>query len=514
MSLRLVPLLGLMVGLALGLPGCRMVADPGSAPVVSQPTTPVVKNLTNFSNALRCMDSLFVSFGKRDIVITSDGLPDHTGVITSGTKEMMISAISKMSTKSGAFRYVDVERSGDAVFWFNQNYTRNSLTVPNFYIRGAITQVDQSVLNDSHSASVALPFLSLGYSRDQLVSLVSMDLNMGQTETLQIMPGISSTNTIAIVKSGSSVESEGLIQKASVMLNVSADRSQGTHAAVRNLVELGMIELLGKFTRVPYWRCLEIESTNPEMMQVAHDWFDDLDERGRIRMAQGALRRIGYYDGPEDGTDNRALKDAINRYKSEKDLIANGRVDFDLYFRFVADDLASPDSKLAKSGPGGAPPLPTPTALDNETAGFDPIGLTIAPAATPKGGYHAGDRVRLSVSVQQPADLYCYYESGASSVVRIFPNRFQPNAKLLPGTQVQIPPESGFSIKLDKSGVQERIACIATKVPYPPEKKPAVLSQGDLVPLTQVNNLSSVIYQHQGADRHRSSVRTLTIAVQ
>jgi hypothetical protein len=275
-----------------------------------------------------------------------------------------------------------------------------------------------------------------------------------------------------------------------------------------------MIELLGKFTRVPYWRCLEIESTNPEMMQVAHDWFDDLDERGRIRMAQGALRRIGYYDGPEDGTDNRALKDAINRYKSEKDLIANGRVDFDLYFRFVADDLASPDSKLAKSGPGGAPPLPTPTALDNETAGYDPIGLAITPAATPKGGYRAGDRVRLSVSVQQPADLYCYYESGASSVVRIFPNRFQPNAKLLPGTQVQIPPDSGFSIKLDKSGVQERIACIATKAPYPPEKKPAVLSQGDLVPLTQVNNLASVIYQHQGADRHRSSVRTLTIAVQ
>ncbi len=74
-----------------------------------QPRTAAVRNIGSFSEALRCMDTLFEAHGKRDIYITTAGIPDATGLIAAGTKEMFISAVSRMSARSNAFRFVDYD---------------------------------------------------------------------------------------------------------------------------------------------------------------------------------------------------------------------------------------------------------------------------------------------------------------------------------------------------------------------------------------------------------------------
>src|SRR5689334_1542744 len=76
---------------------------------VQQPRTAAVRNIGNFNEALRCMDDLLAANGKRDIYITTAGIPDATGLIAAGTKEMFISAVSRMSAKSNAFRFVDYD---------------------------------------------------------------------------------------------------------------------------------------------------------------------------------------------------------------------------------------------------------------------------------------------------------------------------------------------------------------------------------------------------------------------
>ncbi len=55
--------------------------------------TAPVRNIGNFSEALRCMDEMFLAHGKRDIYITTAGIPDATGLIAAGTKEMFFSAV-------------------------------------------------------------------------------------------------------------------------------------------------------------------------------------------------------------------------------------------------------------------------------------------------------------------------------------------------------------------------------------------------------------------------------------
>ncbi len=49
----------------------------------------------------------------------------------------------------------------------------------------------------------------------------------------------------------------GRIKKAGVFLNFSFDRSEGTHQAIRTLLQLNSIEVLGKLAKVPYTQCLQ-----------------------------------------------------------------------------------------------------------------------------------------------------------------------------------------------------------------------------------------------------------------
>jgi hypothetical protein len=82
---------------------------PQTAYDVVHPGTAPVRNIGNFNEALRCMDDLFIAQGKQDIYITTAGIPDATGLISAGTKEMFITAVSRMSARSNAFHFVDYD---------------------------------------------------------------------------------------------------------------------------------------------------------------------------------------------------------------------------------------------------------------------------------------------------------------------------------------------------------------------------------------------------------------------
>ena len=74
--------------------------------------------------------------------------------------------------------------------------------MPNYYIRGAITQLDEGVIADSAGASIAGSAFSLGFSADQVTSVVSMDMNIGDLMTRQILPGMSAHNSISVTRTG------------------------------------------------------------------------------------------------------------------------------------------------------------------------------------------------------------------------------------------------------------------------------------------------------------------------
>jgi hypothetical protein len=471
--------LRLLIAIAFVLCGCY--PRPETAYTAAQPRTAPVRNIGNFSEALRCMDDLFLAQGKRDIYITTAGIPDATGLIAAGTKEMFISSVSRMSAKSGAFRFVDYDPTQLDVQVLSQMIgLREDFVAPSYYVRGAITQLDSNVLASSAAAGVSVPGLDLGVSADQVVSVVSMDLNIGKLVTRQILPGISASNSIAVVQSGKGADLGGVIGKAGLSFSVSLDRSEGFHQAVRNLVELSTIEVLGKLTQVPYWECLRIEPTNPNFRAEAREWYDLMGEDARNRFARSALTQAGY---PGASGSDAELSAAVARYQAANDLVPSGRVDFDLYYRLLANNTRQPYA-VASGAPSVVSPVTAPAvATTAATPAPEVPKVLLATAHGPHPAYRVGETLSLQVQPTQDAYVYCYYQDATGTVARIFPNRFQPNAFVNARHQIEIPPNGhAFDIRFDKAGSHETVACLAANRELG-LKLPDALKAQDLEPL-------------------------------
>lgn len=449
-----------------------------AARVASGPKTPAVKTITNFTQALRCMDELFLANGKQGIVITSSGIPDATGKAKAGDKEMMISAISKMTMKSNAFEFIDLTQGasgeGDLALLFEMK-GMGSTKVPDYYIRGAVTQLDDNAVRESKGVGIAFSFLDLGYSKDQAFDMITMDMSIGDAATRKIMPETSTSNTMVITKGGRSGEAGGKISKMGLSFNKDLSRSEGVGAAYRTLIELGLIEALGKFTRVPYWRCLDIDSTNPDLIDQVREWYDVANDRERILFVQQKLAGMRRYKGPLDGAINADLKNAIAEYQAQVGLIADGRLNFDLYFS-LKDDTQNQLAALPIVPPKQMvvlprPPAPAPAAsLQQGQTVTDPqqpsvthkaaFRINLASDRGSNPTYKVGESLNMTMSLNSLGFTSCYYEDVVHNVARIFPNQFHRDSMLKGNVQVPLP-TGGFKIRFDQPG-RERIACMGS----------------------------------------------------
>ena len=459
-----------------GLSGCAVdPPKPETATVATAVKTPASKAVTNFTPALRCMDDLLLAYGVRDIVITTAGVPDSTGKVMAGTKEMLITAASKMSIKSKALTFIDydTERS-DLLALFQDIQAAGAFRhkLPNYYIRGAVTQLDENAIDAQQGAGIALPFLDLGVSRDQVSSVVSIDLNVGETTTRMILPGVNASNSLVITRFGKGGELGGKLGKVGFSFNVSLNKAEGLGSGVRALIELGMIELVGKLTNTPYWKCLEIEKTNPVMVEQAREWYDGMSPVDRIKLVQRKLAGMNLYQGPIDGVTSRELTSAIGKFQAENGLIADGRINFELYYA-----LLDHDQPLA-SDPAAAGPAPIVAAAPRPAGG--PLTVKLDTDRGPRPTYRPKEFLQAKVQLSGDGVLYCYYRDNTGTIARIFPNRFNPDPFVRAGKAMSLPPEgSPFKIRFDQPG-QEEIVCYASERDLP---LPANLKVADLTPL-------------------------------
>ena len=463
-------------GVAVLLAGC--VAEPPkpeTATIATAVKTPATKTITNFTSALRCMDDLLLAYGKKEIVITTAGIPDSTGKVQAGTKEMLHTAASKMSIKSKALAFIDYDTTSNdllAVFQDIQAAGAFNHKLPNYYIRGAITQLDENAIDASKGGGIALPFLDAGMSKDQVSSVVSIDMNVGETTSRMIMPGINASNSLVITRAGSSKEAGGKIGKIGFSFNMSLNKAEGLSSGVRALIELGMIELVGKLTGTPYWKCLQIDKTNPVMLEQAREWYDGMTPQDRVKLVQRKLGGMGLYTGAVNGIASNELAGAIGKYQAENSLIADGRINFDLYYALLDADqpLAADPAPRAAPVASAAAPSGARTAMT--------LKLDSDRGARP--AYRLKELLKAQVQISNDGILYCYYKDVSGAIARIYPNRFSPDPFVKANKALTLPPEnSPFQIKFDQVG-KEQIACFASERDL---ALPVNLKGADLTPL-------------------------------
>lgn len=467
------------LALTVGAAGCAF-SPPEQAPIAAQPKTLPVRNVTSFSASLRCMDDLFQKFGKTNYLVTAQEIPDATGKVQTGTKEMLISAISQMSVKSNAFNFIDFEEYG-SVFVLGSFLAAPGgppvpagFEVPNYYVRGAITQLDSGVIAESASGGVGFENFDIGASTDQVLSVVSVDLNVGNVLNRRMLPGVSANNSIVVRRSGSAVDAGATINKMGANFNLTFNQSEGMHSAVRSLMELSTIEVMGKLLQVPYWRCLEIEQTNPEVVAVARGWFDSMSSGDRITFVQRALAAQNRYQGPVNGQMDNATRDAIGAYQAERGQLADGRVTFDLYADLIASDLALGREPARDRAPDPFIPASTQVA--------QPISVNLTTHRGPSHRYAAGEAIGLTLTSNADAFAYCYYQDGSGRVARIYPNRFAPDPYLPARQPLYLPGNAPFDLVPERPGVVEEVLCVAAGSEIG-RQLPPILQAEDLTPL-------------------------------
>ncbi len=270
------------------------------ASVADRPVVRPTRSISSFSDSLQCIDHMLRDAQLPTTLITSKQIPDYSSRVSVATKDMVITAISQMSRLSNAFRFVDYE-----VDIARQDTVQNLTTIllnnnqmqlqrPALYLSGAIAFVDQNVANNRFDAGLSGPRVDMGYSKSRNASIIALEMHLGDFRTRTLIPGLDSANEVIVGNGGQGLDLAGRIGTYGVQFNVGRDYTQGAGGAVRTLVDLATIELIGKWARVPYWQCLTLEQNHPDFQRQLRDWYDEGDAAVQHQLVKQSLISRGY----------------------------------------------------------------------------------------------------------------------------------------------------------------------------------------------------------------------------
>ncbi len=457
------------------------------AHTADRPTHRPTRSLSSFSDSLVCMDRLFRDAQIPTTLITSKQIPDFSGRIPVATKDMIVTAISQMSRLSNAFRYVDFE-----VDIARQDTVQNLTTLllnsnqiqlqrPALYVSGAVAFVDQNVINNRFDVGTSASRLETGYSRDKNATIIGMELHLGDFRTRTLIPGLDSANEVIIGTGGQGLDLAGRISDYGWQFNVGRNYTQGSGAAMRTLVELAMIELAGKWARVPYWQCLTLDQTHPGFQRQLRDWYDEGDANVHQALVKKSLTGSGYLNTQtaQLPINHPTVRSALARYQVDHGMVVTGELNFATYERALRNYVMLGENgqfiRVGWSPDSSRPPVPTVfdgqvtaapvgPALGTETGPLE-LDLQIENLAADKSVFEQGTQIFLSATVSRNAHLYCYMEQAQGSVMRLLPNPTNSSSQVSANQAVRIPdwmvPNPGFVLDAGSPG-EESVMCLTT----------------------------------------------------
>ena len=525
-----------LLALALLATGCSTpmnarddAAFQSQASIADRPVVRPTRSISSFSDSLQCMDHMLRDAQLPTTLITSKQIPDYSGRVSVATKDMVITSLSQMSRLSNAFRFVDYE-----VDIARQDTVQNLTTIllnnnqmqlqrPALYLSGAIAFVDQNVINNRFDAGLSGRRIDIGYSKSRNATVIGLEMHLGDFRTRTLIPGLDSANEVIVGNGGQGLDLAGRIGSYGVQFNVGRDYTQGAGGAVRTLVELATIELIGKWARIPYWQCLTLEQNHPDFQRQLHDWYDEGDAVVQHQLVKRSLINRGYLAaGAEQWPDNSPeLRTAVARFQADQGMVVSGVIDFTTYERALRNFVAlGSDGKLARVGwattsaiPVAATPTVHPTATAyGSAAPARTIDMQIENILLERSAFEVGEQIFLSATLSRASYLSCYLVDALGTVMRLLPNSANPSGWVSANQAVRIPdwmsPNPGFIMDAVAPGV-EGVVCFATDE-NPQAQLPEALRGAALKPIQDYNRLEQVnqaFIQALGADGYTSSAK-------
>jgi|GEM_PF-2240195 len=252
----------------------KLVEPLNTDPLSIKPSGRPIQNMTDFTKAVSCLDDLISDKVMDDIFITIDSLPNESkeDSVAESSKTMLHTALSNMGTRNNKIKVVDYSGASSenlaTLMKDKHSDKENTKTIskkifeyPEYYIKGGISQSEKGFAKKGHALGAeAGQVANIDVTSDEKASALALDLQVGYVDNLQLIPGVYSNNILTIIENeeeaGAGV---AFMEKASIDYSLSYERKEGISAAIRSLIELGTVELIGKLLHLPYQECLTEE---------------------------------------------------------------------------------------------------------------------------------------------------------------------------------------------------------------------------------------------------------------
>ena len=456
------------------------------AKVLRNPKDQPKLNSTGFKTALRCMDYLMISYGVKNLSILVEDIPDSTRKVNAAAKDMVISAVSQMSRRSRAIDLVAYSINDQTLGAIIGLGTRDRLIeqAPDFTIRGSVSQFDDSVVKKQGEAGLNIGAVTVGGAMQGSADILGLDLSVIETSSLLLVPGATSTNSMQIVNKGGGGDGEVNTRKLGLNFNFVLAQSEGRSQALRTLIELATIELIGKLTKIPYWTCIGADPTAPEVAFEISDWWETLagDTLSLVAYIQQQMIARGLYGGTINGIIDDALIHSVVVYKQAMGLPADESLNLDFFKAYLATDHTATQKIAADIKAGNPGPTPAELATGEEksaavvaavgaakpaagqAAEGDPVFVYVSGAQGPQTVHRKGQPFSVDVAVDKDTNLYCYLIDENQGLNQFFPNALQPQPMVKAGSRMQFPGNFPFRLVTSPRGVTESIACYGSPV--------------------------------------------------
>ena len=347
----LIPLMGLL------LTSCAAI-DPRQVET-EMPTEPPMIKRTSFDQALSKLGKMTEVYGKR-VRIQGKDIVDNTGTSKYGfgeiprdITEMTKSALNSIGGNVVYIPYNPIFMNNEVVTGYSSFQHK---LIPDIVLSGGITEFDRGLETRERGTDFGVttkPFnvneswvpgdvISVDYSQGSKGSLarITLDFNLIDFRTMSGIGRMQTVNSINVYKAIAEKELAFTIFGPTFGLKGTVKKVQGRHAAIRLLVQASVMQVVGKYLHVPYWKLLPGSEPDPVVTEKVRRDFLQLDSRNKIREIQSLLFMNGF-TVPVDGTLNPATMEALRRFNPDLDPVtaATDTTTYLLLWESLADNL-------------------------------------------------------------------------------------------------------------------------------------------------------------------------------
>jgi peptidoglycan hydrolase-like protein with peptidoglycan-binding domain len=461
-------------------------------------TLPEVKT-TIFSEAVRGLGRMNIIYGRGELRVMAKPIVDQTGTSlpTQGEIPQDISEMVKSTLNGigGNILYVPY----DPEFMLNTAQTGYSQwgekLLPNIVLVGGLTEFDRGLVTKEKNLNLSGTAEELGVpmgldfedtSKSSLAS-ITLDFNLIDFNTFTGIPFMQAVNNIKVHKTLKEDNLGFTVYGQTLGLRGQIKKVEGRHAAIRLVVQLGVIQVLGKYQKLPYWRLLPNAEPDPVVLDAVREEFYSLGQTDRIAKIQEYLYVYGK-DVEVTGRLDAKTQAAIEEFKTERGLRSAAPISEEVYLalfenlpldfqaqarRKLVDSMLAAYQKglkVAAREEATTPRVQEPTYPPKPAAKAElgEVKLWLS-----KQAFKIGEPMEIFFEVTRPMFVRIVTINSAGQLSTLFPNPYQNDNYVRPGKTYRIPPTgSPVSLTVGAPEGTDKIRVIASLEPISADTLP------------------------------------------